>query len=412
MTIRAVLFCALAVAAVLLPALAARAAPVPTAPGHLPKLAVYLAKGPANSCGQGCDRWIAMEGAIDAEAASRVERFFRDAKDTQRPVYFHSPGGLVHQALAIGRLLRGRKMIARVGQTIVDACPGTQTDDACMMIKTVRDEVQATIATRNAICGSSCTYLLFGATTREVAPDAMLGVHDAKAFVEFRINVSERQREEALSRTHAKYDHDAAAFIEAMGISRELLDLAGTVSFESAHILTRQELYRFRIDTRTFAETAWTLEKAAQPYIRKLAVVKNGDDFRKLEWRLYCEAKIRARLMFMDEFDKAVTGRAVAMMGGLERPPNLMKVPVRIGSYEIWNAVFGLEEVKNFFSVPALEVAERTLMPDGKATEAIFKIDTLGLEAAWTRLSAACATTAASAPRKTVWPDPPTLPKP
>src|ERR1700742_529564 len=132
----------------LLPALL-RAAPPPTpaAQTALPQLAIYLAKGPPDSCGPGCDRWIAIEGRVDKGSAARVERFFRERKDTQRPIYFNSLGGEGRDGLEIGRLLRGRKAVGRVGRTIADDCPGTQTDDACELIKTTRDEGAATIAT-------------------------------------------------------------------------------------------------------------------------------------------------------------------------------------------------------------------------------------------------------------------------
>ena len=64
-------------------------------------------------------------------------------KDTQRPIYFHSPGGSVEQAYAIGRLLRSRKAIARVGRTIVTGCAaGSQIDEACLKIKTAGGEVE------------------------------------------------------------------------------------------------------------------------------------------------------------------------------------------------------------------------------------------------------------------------------
>ena len=56
-------------------------------------------KGRANSCGPGCDRWIAVEGKVDQGAAARIRRFLRDVKDTQRPIYLHSPGGSVGAVL-------------------------------------------------------------------------------------------------------------------------------------------------------------------------------------------------------------------------------------------------------------------------------------------------------------------------
>jgi hypothetical protein len=401
MNIRALLYFALSMPLLLLTALAT-AAPIPEVAAHLPQLIICSAKGAPNSCGPGCDRWIAIEGTIDAAAAARVERFFRERKDTQRPIYFHSPGGEMRQALAIGRLLRGRKAIGRVGRTVVDACPGSQTDDACSLIKTARDEVAASITTRDATCSSSCSYLLFGAVTREVVPDAVMAVHSPKVVMEFRLNATEKRRQEAVAKAYDQADHLASSYIDEMGISRDLITLVDSVSFESAHVLTRQELYHFRIDTRDFVETAWTLEKASRPYIRKFAQMKNGDGFRKLEWRLFCDSKTRARLVFADELDKDATGtRIVAMTAGSEKSPQFARFPARIGPYEVWTAAIASDAVKNLFAVPRLGMGQSTLLPDGKATSSFLEIETRGLERAWTQLSATCpaATVSATLPR-------------
>ncbi|WGS23292.1 hypothetical protein [Bradyrhizobium sp. ISRA463] len=75
--------------------------------GYAPKLTIYLAKGPANACGAGCDRWIAIEGEIDRDAAARVRRFLAGVKDMQRPIYLHSPGG------QCGTILCHRAIVAR-----------------------------------------------------------------------------------------------------------------------------------------------------------------------------------------------------------------------------------------------------------------------------------------------------------
>jgi hypothetical protein len=137
--------------------------------------------GAPDSCGPGCDRWIAVEGEVDAGAAARIRRFLADAKDIRRPFYFHSPGGAVEQSYVIGRRLRGRKAIARVGRTLATACGGgTQVDAVCLKIKTAGGEIEAELNTRNAMCNSACSYLFLGATTREVAPDAVVAVPNSK----------------------------------------------------------------------------------------------------------------------------------------------------------------------------------------------------------------------------------------
>ena len=367
---------------------------LPAAAGFASKLVIYPAKGPANSCGAGCDRWIAVEGIVDQAAASRISRFLRGVKDTQRPIYFHSPGGSVEPAYVIARLLRSRKAVARVGRTIVTACAaGTQVDDACLKIKNGGGEVEAEIETSHAMCNSACSYLFLGATTREVAPDAAVAVHNSRLTLVVRGHPPAQAVAAFKDRSMAKADRERASFIAAMGIHHELDDLIRTVKFENKHILTRHELYRFGIDTRTMSETAWTLQAAARPYVHKVASVKKRDDasFRTMEWRLFCENKDRARLTFIREFDKSAPAmNAVIMMAGSEKPVSFATFPVRIGTFEAWNGTIASAAMNTLLAVPHLQMAEATLLPGGTISQEIFNIDASGLEPAWTKLLASC----------------------
>jgi hypothetical protein len=361
--------------------------------GFAPRLLIYNARGPANSCGAGCDRWIAIEGRIDVGAAARVARFLRDAKDTSRPIYFHSPGGSVRPSYVIARMLRGRKAVARIGRTIATACAsGTQVDAACVKVKSGGGEVEAELTTRNAMCNSACGYQFLGATTREVAPDAMMAVHNSKLTLVVHGQMSAQQMAEFRQRGMANADRERAAFVTSMGVSRELDDLIKTVKFETLHVLTRAELYRFGIDKRSLLETPWTFETAARPYVRKLATAKLGDGaaFRSMEWRLYCDAKTRARLMFVRESGEDAGSRTVVLMAGPQKSVAFGKYPARVGKYEVWSDIVTAEAMQAMQAVPRLQMGEGTLTADGKTSPSTFDIDTLGLEAAWTRLLASC----------------------
>jgi hypothetical protein len=409
------LFRLLFVAALLLIHGELRAEPLAEEPVFSPKLIIYLAEGPPNSCGAGCDHWIAVEGKVDQAAASRIGRFLRNVKDTQRPIYFHSPGGSVEPAYIIGRLLRSRKAVARVGRTIVAACAaGTQVDDACLKLKNGSGEVEAEISTVHSMCNSACSYLFLGATTREVAPDAAVAVHNSRLTFVVHGHPPAQALAAFRDRSMAKADRDRASFIAAMGIHHELDDLIKTVKFENMHILTRPELYRFGIDTRTMAETAWTLQSAARPYIRKVASVKRRDDatFRTMEWRLYCENKDRARLTFIREFDNGAAGTNVNMMAGSEKPVAFGKLPVRIGSFEAWNGTIASAAMNTLLAVPQLQMAEATLLPDGKTSQEIFDIDAGGLEPAWTKLLASCPVAPSSVKPTIASPSPTSAPAP
>ena len=377
--------------------------------GFASSLTIYLAKGAAGACGPGCDRWIAIEGEIDGNAAARVRRFLAGVKDTQRPIYLHSPGGNVEQSYVIGRLLRSRKAVARVGQTIASACAaGTQIDAACLKAKNAGGEIEAELTTYRAMCNSACGYLFLGATSREVAPDAALGVHNSRLLFAIHGHPPEALLAEFKRRRTASADRERTAYIAAMGISRELDGLIRTVKFEDLHLLTRAELYRFGIDTRPVAETLWRLEKATRPYIRKVAALRgeNGPSFRTMEWRLYCDIKNRVPLMFAAEIDEAAIGQHTIVMAADAAPTEEAGGrPVLSGKYEVWSGSLDFGKFRAIMASRALHVRETTQKPDDTADTAKFDIDTTGLPSAWTQLEELCPPTTAAP--KSPWPSVP-----
>ena len=68
----------------------------------------FVAKGAPNSCGPGCDSWIAAEGYVDGDAAARLRHLFERLGKSKLPIYVNSLGGNLNQGLAIGRMLRAR----------------------------------------------------------------------------------------------------------------------------------------------------------------------------------------------------------------------------------------------------------------------------------------------------------------
>jgi hypothetical protein len=156
------------------------APPVPP----LPKIDVnhdlvfFVAKGEPNSCGRGCDSWIAVEGTIDSNSAARFRRFLQTLKGRKLPVYFSSPGGNTAQAMTMGRMLRERAAVARIARTLVKECGlDAQTDAACLKIKRSGRELAAELTTQRAMCNSACPLFVAGAVTREIPAEISPGVH-------------------------------------------------------------------------------------------------------------------------------------------------------------------------------------------------------------------------------------------
>ncbi|HUN95632.1 MAG TPA: hypothetical protein VMU69_05270 [Bradyrhizobium sp.] len=383
------MFRILLVATMVLLSGATRARPAADIPRFTPKLIIYLARGSANACGPGCDRWIAVEGQVDQDAASRIARFLEKVKDTQRPIYLHSPGGSVGQAYIIARLLRKRKAVARVGKTLVALCgSGSQIDDNCVRTKTGGGEL---IVTRNAVCNSACGYLFMGATNREVAPDAVMAIHNSRLILrlppETPAIVTDRLMEKA--------DREMASFVASMGINPEFTDLVRTVKFETPHVLTRSELFRFGIDTRAMAETEWTLERVGieGAFVVKVAQTRIGDGsaFRTLQWRLYCEHREHARLVFVRGLDADDAGLAsMSLTVGSEQPLVFRKFPSFTAKYEVWRDTLGPDGIKALLEAPRLQMSEVFTGPDGRTNASSLDIDSTGLAQSWAQLHVWC----------------------
>ena len=281
----------------------------------------YVAHGAPDSCGRGCDRWIAVEGQINGDAAGRFKQFIKQhLKDRHLPMYFSSPGGNLEQAIFIGNMLRELSATARVARTIVRDCGfEAQTSEVCLKLKRSGRELASDLTTRNAQCNSACPYLMLGATTREVAPDAILGVHSPKVVL--RASGGQPTREmvvEATQRGVERADRLLSNYVFKMGIEGELLDVARHIKFEDMHVLTRDEMFRFGIDRREFVETPWTFENLGRALIRKSAISRgeNGKTWRALQWRLFCVNAEQFQLDFQRQVSASPILAAISISGG------------------------------------------------------------------------------------------------
>src|SRR6266568_1156152 len=212
----------------------------PTAVERLP-LAFYLAKGEANSCGEGCDQWIAAEGYFTPGSAQRTRTFLKRHSGRSLPIFFQSPGGIQAEALAIGRLMREREMTAGVAKTVPQDCvPAGEKDKACRASKQSGRTLMAELRSVGAACNSACVYALIGAKVRLVPPGGRLGVHSGK-FV--RIYSDGRVVDGpagAAKAALAGLNAGLRRYVNDMGVDEGFLDVISRVPYEKLHILEPQ----------------------------------------------------------------------------------------------------------------------------------------------------------------------------
>jgi hypothetical protein len=281
----------------------AAAAPQPANP-WLP-MVFYVAKGEPNSCGAGCREWIAAEGAIDRDAPLRLRALLNRLSERKLPIYLHSPGGSVDAGMAIGRLMRERRITAGVGRTIPRGCDPVRDQEAqCDALKRMSRELLgrellAELRTARTLCNSSCVYALIGAAVREVAAGARIGVHEiAVGRYDDRGQPAPVDRKslspEQLRQLQAE-EVRLARYVGEMGMDKALFEAAAQIRHERIRYLSLDEIARFGIDRREFHESRWMLDEGPPGPLAviKFMVEAKGSDKGSGEAKQYRATRVR-----------------------------------------------------------------------------------------------------------------------
>jgi hypothetical protein len=234
----------------------------------------YLARGEAGACGQGCNEWIVAEGKIDTKAAQKLRQLLLKLNGRQPPIFFHSPGGSVDGALALGRLIHQQKLTVSVGRTVPLGCDRDKPlEESCLALKRSGQEVEAKIDPTIAMCNSGCVYALTAGAVRLVPPWVKVGIHDVARDPDRMVLPGHSEAEEKRV-TYGRI----RSFLREVGADESLLTAAAAVPSNSLKFLQRDEIVHFRIDTREFGETPWQFTDKPAPSIRKRFFVRTDSE--------------------------------------------------------------------------------------------------------------------------------------
>lgn len=180
-----------------------------------------------------CFPRIFAEGTITRETPQRFIEFLSKKGFTSYPyMSFNSEGGDVRGAIALGREIRNRGIDTLQEASYTEVIPqGQQT------------------VVENAMCASACVLAFIGGPNRIVERNALIGVHQFSGGI--------TDLGESTAQTLSVI---LASYMQAMGVSRELLDVAALVPPSEMYWLTRQELVELRVDTTTKTSSPWKLK--------------------------------------------------------------------------------------------------------------------------------------------------------
>ncbi|MCA1774431.1 MAG: ATP-dependent Clp protease proteolytic subunit [Loktanella sp.] len=154
---------------------------------------------------------LTMTGQIAPGDAARFADFIETQATPPEEVYLNSPGGSVDDALAIGRQLRTLEVLTALSGA-----------DVCM---------------------SACPYILAAGTRREVAPDALVGVHqhyfgENVALPAF-LAVADIQRGQG----------EVMTYLDEMGVDPLLMTHALATPPDEIYVLTPEQLALYGLTT-------------------------------------------------------------------------------------------------------------------------------------------------------------------
>jgi hypothetical protein len=234
---------------------------------------------------------------------------------------------------------------------------------------------------------------MLGATTREVAPDAILGVHSPKVVL--RASGGQPTREmivEATQRGVERADRLLSSYVVKMGIEGELLDVAKHTKFEDMHVLTRDEIFRFGIDRREFVETPWAFENAGRALIRKSAISRdeNAKTWRTLQWRLFCLSAEQFQLDFQRQVTTSPPFAAISISSGAAKPFTFVFPPSKPAGYEVWGLRMPKSSAQAIADLSQIDLTETANALDGRRLAHGEKLSTEGLAASLASLQGIC----------------------
>ncbi|RTL49195.1 MAG: hypothetical protein EKK40_16035 [Bradyrhizobiaceae bacterium] len=174
------------------------------------------------ACEPDCRDWISAVGIITSDTPSLFDSFTKGHDLKGQRIVIDSSGGSVLDAIAIGRTWRAGGVIGSVG------------------VVTERDGARAIAP--EGYCESMCVFLLLGAATREIPPQAHVRVH--QIWMGDRANDAKASKYTAEDMTIVERDVGRLAkYTFDMGGSGDLLALALSVPpWEPLHELSAAEL--------------------------------------------------------------------------------------------------------------------------------------------------------------------------
>ena len=203
-----------------------------TAPEEKPmKVSIVLSTKPG--CEPNCQSFISAQGKITAgQTLRQFKAVLKQLKGRKVPVFIHSGGGEVREAMAIGNLIRAKGL-----------------DTAVIRVETAPSQA--------GVCASACVFILAGGTRRFACPWARIGVHQPQSLMTqvrrvYRITrepggrttrtvISETRLGTTRANASESVFREMQQYFMSIGVGPDIMPLMRSAPFTSMHWMTATE---------------------------------------------------------------------------------------------------------------------------------------------------------------------------
>ncbi len=228
---------------------------------EIPAMTFYVVRSSVTGCEPNCPQWIAAEGQIMQSSASQFRKFLKKVGKLKLPVIITSPGGDVTSALAIGEMIRERKLDVAVGWTLYSDC--SPLAKSCKLPKSQKGVYRGLAMTGRGYCTSACPFILAAGQKRVADISTYVGVHEISVqpitqriryYETYRIVNGKKKvvsrkvvsRKNIVGKVTTKlskpFNRKLKSYLEKMDVDVAMLDLLHKAPPSSIYQLTTQEM--------------------------------------------------------------------------------------------------------------------------------------------------------------------------
>jgi hypothetical protein len=216
-----------------------------TVPAYGSPMTFAIVRSNLAGCEPTCPEWIYADGKITADTPSLFKEILAKTENRRLPVVIRSDGGDALAAMAMGRLIRARKLDVVVATMLFVGCPVANKD--CRSAPDKNDRSLGALISNRDYCNSACTLVLAAGQRRLVEYSTTVGVQ--KLVPEKKPASGKVVKASTAKKTEDEFQGGLSKYLDEMGIGRELLAMMDKVPPLGLKNLTYAELAAAKLMT-------------------------------------------------------------------------------------------------------------------------------------------------------------------